>query len=209
VIFARVRVADESLAFTPTSDAVAVRLTDRVALDDGDRVAFASVDDADADAFETAVEDDPTVADVRALGDADGRREYCVAVTDAGRLVAPDATAVRTRLTRVEVADGEWTVSLRAPDRAALVAFRDRCEVADVAFRVAQLSAQAPADADTGLTPGQREALSLAYERGYFDEPRESSLEELADELGVSSTAVGGRLRRGTARLVERVLGRD
>lgn len=209
MIFARVRVAHESLAFTPASYATAVRLADRVALDGGDRVAFASVDRTDANAFETAVDDDPTVTDLRALGDDDGRREYRATVTDAGRLVAPLAAESCARLTRVEGADGEWTLALRAPDRGALVAFRDRCEAADVAFNVAQLSAHAPADADTGLTPGQREALSLAYDRGYFDEPRESSLEELADELGVSSTAVGGRLRRGTARLVERVLDPD
>ncbi len=51
-------------------------------------------------------------------------------------------------------------------------------------------------------TVQQQEALVVAYERGYFSEPRETSLEELGEELGISPTAVGGRLKRGMKSLV-------
>ena len=54
-----------------------------------------------------------------------------------------------------------------------------------------------------GLTEEQRETLLFAYDRGYFEEPRETSLEKLASEMGLSSTAVGGRIRRGINELVE------
>lgn len=51
--------------------------------------------------------------------------------------------------------------------------------------------------ADAAITEAQEEALVLAYDREYFDSPREVTLEELADELGISQQAVASRLRRG------------
>lgn len=62
-----------------------------------------------------------------------------------------------------------------------------------------------PSDPDTdvsGLTPVQRETLTMALERGYFAIPRETNLVELAEELDISDQAVNERVRRGTAKLV-------
>jgi predicted DNA binding protein len=56
------------------------------------------------------------------------------------------------------------------------------------------------------LTDTQREALVLAYERGYFDSPRESSLEAVAEELGITQQSLSSRLRRGHRRLIENTL---
>ncbi|WP_275039964.1 helix-turn-helix domain-containing protein [Natronorubrum sulfidifaciens] len=39
-----------------------------------------------------------------------------------------------------------------------------------------------------------------------YDEPRETSMVELASLLDLSPTAVGGQLRRSSARLIEDVL---
>jgi predicted DNA binding protein len=38
----------------------------------------------------------------------------------------------------------------------------------------------------------------LAYERGYFESPREVTLTELGEELGITQQAVGSRLRNGS-----------
>lgn len=54
-----------------------------------------------------------------------------------------------------------------------------------------------------GLTEEQRETILFAYNRGYFEEPRKTSLEDLAGEMELSSTAVGGRIRRGINELVK------
>jgi len=53
-----------------------------------------------------------------------------------------------------------------------------------------------------GLTDEQAVALRTAYENGYFSEPREISLNDAADEIGLSSTAMSGRLRRGMRNLI-------
>lgn len=80
-------------------------------------------------------------------------------------------------------------------------------------FEILELHQQGRSDLNNSisvtLTEQQREALVTAYERGYFTEPRETSLEELAESLEISPTAVGGRLKRGMKSLVSRTLIRD
>jgi predicted DNA binding protein len=49
----------------------------------------------------------------------------------------------------------------------------------------------------------QREVLERAVERGYFETPREVTLDELAEELEVPRSTVSYRLRRATAELVK------
>jgi hypothetical protein len=52
------------------------------------------------------------------------------------------------------------------------------------------------------LPAEQRETLELAAERGYFETPRETTLDDIAAELGAPRSTVSYRLRRATAALV-------
>lgn len=56
------------------------------------------------------------------------------------------------------------------------------------------------------LTSAQAEALSAAYEMGYFTVPREATAGDVAAEIGISKSAFGERLRRAQAAIFERVL---
>ena len=56
------------------------------------------------------------------------------------------------------------------------------------------------------LTPGQAEALEIAFEMGYFEVPRENDAAAVADRLGVSKSAFLERLRRAERALLERAL---
>jgi len=56
------------------------------------------------------------------------------------------------------------------------------------------------------LTDRQRECLAEAHRRGYFDVPRECTLAELAEALGVDKSAASVTIRRGTARVVGQFL---
>ena len=56
------------------------------------------------------------------------------------------------------------------------------------------------------LTPKQWEALELAFEEGYYDQPRTVDLETLAAELSISKSAVSQRLRSAEARVAGSVL---
>jgi predicted DNA binding protein len=46
------------------------------------------------------------------------------------------------------------------------------------------------------LTEKQREAVELAYENGYFDRPKNKTLEQISEELNISSQALSRRLGR-------------
>jgi len=94
----------------------------------------------------------------------------------------------------------QWTFEVRAEDRTDISTFQHYCQELDIPATLTKLHALTPVDtgAEAGLTDTQQEALVLAYERGYFESPREVTLEELGEELGITQQAVGSRLRNGT-----------
>ena len=53
------------------------------------------------------------------------------------------------------------------------------------------------------VTPKQAEALRMANERGWFEVPRDATLGEIADELGISTQAASDRMRRGMRNITE------
>jgi predicted DNA binding protein len=54
-----------------------------------------------------------------------------------------------------------------------------------------------------GLTSAQHEALTLAFESGYYDVPADVTLDSLSKMLGITSQALSERLTRGTKTLIE------
>jgi predicted DNA binding protein len=98
----------------------------------------------------------------------------------------------------------EWVFGIRASNRAEIVAFRTYCQDHDVPVELTSLYAlsQVGTESEYNLTDRQREALVLAYERGYYDSPRETTLAELAGEVDITGQSFGSRLRRGIRRLI-------
>ncbi|WP_246999492.1 helix-turn-helix domain-containing protein [Halosolutus gelatinilyticus] len=99
----------------------------------------------------------------------------------------------------------QWTFSIRGDDQYDITTFQQRCRELDIPITLTKLHALTPIESDTegALTDTQEEALVLAYDRGYFNSPRDVTMEELGDELGISHQAVASRLRRG----IQHVLG--
>ena len=91
-----------------------------------------------------------------------------------------------------------WNFEIRFADREALSHCQDCCENAHISLKVTRI--YNPTDPEAGpwygLSEPQREALTLAVRRGYYDIPRGCTTAELADELGISDQAVTERLRR-------------
>ncbi|MEF8757890.1 MAG: helix-turn-helix domain-containing protein [Halobacteriales archaeon] len=52
------------------------------------------------------------------------------------------------------------------------------------------------------LTEKQKEAVELAAERGYYDRSSEADLGDMADELGISKSALSRRLKSAEAKLM-------
>lgn len=107
---------------------------------------------------------------------------------------------------RIEVTPDGWVQTRRFADRGAFEEYLDFWRDTG-SFALHRLSETDPeSDDPAGLTAGQREALLAAREHGYFEVPREASLGEIADELGVSTPALSERLRRANRRLVDAYL---
>lgn len=103
---------------------------------------------------------------------------------------------------------GSWQFTLRFPDRERLSSFRTHCGNLDIALdvqRVYSVSADR-ADRAYGLTTKQRETLLTALEHGYFEVPRETTQQELAEELGIQSSSTSETLRRAIAELIANTL---
>jgi len=103
-----------------------------------------------------------------------------------------------------------WLMTVWLPNRQELADVWEYAEQQDIAFELQRITdyteVVAPGD---GLTDSQQEALLTAFEAGYFEEPRDASLGEVADELGISQPAAGGLIRRGVRRLVQTTLAED
>lgn len=58
---------------------------------------------------------------------------------------------------------------------------------------------------DDHLTERQREVLEMAHRRGYYDWPRKATQEELADELGITTSTFTQHLRSAEQKLIAMV----
>ncbi|MCO8255324.1 helix-turn-helix domain-containing protein [Haladaptatus sp. AB618] len=169
---------------------------------------FFSVEGDDLDGFEEALDADPTVTGFRLIADYGTQRIFRVRVSDAAKSVTPMLAELGIQILNVQSDTEGWELQLQLPDNDALVAFRAYCRDEGVSFHVGTLYVETDGGGQTnfGLTGRQHDVLKMAYERGYFDDPRGVTLQELAASTGISSTALGRRLRRGMKRLVEKLL---
>lgn len=204
-------ISHPDLALTDTIDAVpevSIRVVPHSATDPETGLFFFRVRNDDFDAFEAALSSDPTVAESSLVTESDTDRVYRLRHTDDTELLSPKAARVGGLMVEARSRDGGWIVKLQLPDREALADLWEFCEERGMSFKLERLYQQSDWEAEgaTGLTAAQHEALLTAFEEGYFEEPRETSQQEVADLLGISSTAAGGRIRRGTAKLIETTL---
>lgn len=159
------------------------------------------------ESLETALESDTTVDEFERIERADQRVLYRIRRSETTALGLYERwMGLGAELLRWWGSDGRWGIEMRFPDREAFTAYYSFLEEEGVAFDLHRLSDGADAARDEILTDCQREAVYLAWERGFFDVPRESTLEELATTLDISDQAVSERLRRGQFRLIERYL---
>lgn len=160
----------------------------------------------DVDVFEEALERDPSVAEVRRLSEAGGRVLFWVQVSEDAEVVPyPEWVKLGAEALSGRYYDGQWHNRMRFPDRESLREYREFCEESGIGFSLHRLydADKETAEPRDGLTDEQREVFRLAYERGFFEIPRQVTLDELGQELGISNQSVSERLHRGYARLVE------
>lgn len=214
VIVTEVRFTHEDGALTdtfsrlPDLDATVVRET---STNPGESVYVLRFDyDGSAD-VRPVLAADPTVREVEAMPGFETRSQWAIRFTDGTRLLNPRVTSEGGFVLDARSSNGGhhprgWHEHWLLPDRETLHDVWQYARDEGFDFEVLEFSDRGRTDPEypgaTAPTEEQRETLVAAYEQGYFAEPRETSLEELADSLDLSPTAVGGRLRRGMKALV-------
>lgn len=172
-------------------------------------VAYVTLEDGEVDRLLQIAEESVLVEGVRRIGDPEGSRRFELTLTTRPievRLLDRGARPIET------VADGtEARLVVQVPEsndvgsviefvtdelgEVELQARRQLEETGDILDRAA----------GAHLTDRQREVMETAYYAGYFDWPRGSTAEDIADSLGVSSATIHHHLREAQRKLVESV----
>lgn len=157
----------------------------------------------DPDPFEEALDRDPTVDSWKVVDDIDGNRYYRVDVSDSTKLVAPGLLDRGVRFISAQTDGQGWRLTAIVPDQEALQDFQAYLRDMDIDYRLVRLHEAEHTTASATLTESQRETLIEAYRAGYFEVPRRGSLQDVANALGISQSAISQRLRRAWSRIVE------
>ncbi len=214
VISTRVYVEHPDLALAHTirtSQDVAIGVVSDAGTDPQHDVYVFWVEAADFESLEETLAEDHTVAAFEAIVETDGRRTYQIEYSDDATLVSPLVNDVNGLVHDTESRADGWELELELADHESLYRLHQLARERDVRLDVLDIlqTEGGASQSEFGLTEAQVEALVCAYVHGFYDEPREISLEGLADILGISPTAVSGRLRRGSARLLSEILIED
>jgi len=162
----------------------------------------------DGDAFERRVREHDSVESLAAVQTLDERCLYALEWDRRADRVIGGIAAEGGQLLQATGDAGGWTFQVRHPTRNALSAYQSqlRDDGLDPSIRRVYTPDEPDGTAGYGLTDCQRETLTLAVERGYYEIPRSASTVDLGAELDVSDQAVTERLRRGTDTLVSNTL---
>lgn len=194
----------ETLATVPDAEFEVERV---VAHDDERVMPFLWVSAEDMDALDDALEADPSVQNLDLLSDLDDERLYRMDWTDQIRVVVHILVEADATVLDAYGVEGRWTLRILFPKREALSATHDFCEEAGLTMDIQNIyEMNRDRHGRFGLSEAQYETLVEAFNHGYYEVPRDVTLDELADELGVSHQALSERFRRAYRTLIENTL---
>jgi predicted DNA binding protein len=161
----------------------------------------------DFDAFDAALEADSTVEEVVEATDVGDEKYYQLEWSDDVIQHVDAAIDKEASILNAEAENGEWHLRVRFVSREQFEAFRDYLADQGLTFRLQNLTeSTTPRQEMGGLTDAQRDALVAAVKAGYFAIPRNATMADVADGLGISEQAASERLRRGIDHLVKTIL---
>lgn len=153
----------------------------------------------DPDATVEALRSHPTIARFDLLESADRRVLGKYETTDTNLYEFVETSSLPIEFP-VVARDGWFELDLTGT-RAELDHLQAVIEASDAAYELQ--SVVSTTDGDALLTARQREVLEAAVRKGYFEVPRECTLAELADAVGIDKSTASTILRRGEATLLK------
>ncbi|ELY52604.1 helix-turn-helix domain-containing protein [Natronolimnohabitans innermongolicus] len=158
------------------------------------------------DAFESVSEGESAIEYLETVDTLEGTRLYR-GEWNAGISTLLEATQESDAIVRDVIGETRWELELWFDTHTDVTVFADAYADAGLELELERLYSLNPSVGDHyDLTPVQRETLITAERTGYYNEPRDLTLEELAAKLDISLAAASGRLRRGTSTLIRKTL---
>lgn len=169
--------------------------------------------DTDVAAFEAAAAD-PTVETVTCVATFEESALYEIEWAESpnsllGWLRDRDAVLLQTEARNDGSAaeNCEWLLKLRIDSRDVLGDLQSYCDDCDISFQLERLyELTDPKIGQFNVSEKQRELLIVGLEMGLFEIPRETTLEEVAEAIGISPKAASERLRRDQTNLISNTL---
>jgi PAS domain S-box-containing protein len=210
-------VTDERCLAVAVSDQLGcyAAIEQAVLTSDGNHLCYLRVEGATPDAALAATVDAPAVADSRVIEKSEDGCLLEVCKTESG---AEGMMNVGATLRTATAEDGVGTLVVQAPPSADIREVIDSYTARNPASslrakrevdRPVRTAATVRERLDEQLTEKQESALTAAYYAGYYDWPRRSTAEELADSLEIASATLHQHLRKAEGKLLTALIDDD
>jgi len=162
------------------------------------------------ESFDTSLRSDASISNMIILEEEEDDERFYRVNWDkhAPNLLTAISDAKATILEAVSDDDRRWELKMLFPERESVTEFHEYCRENDIEFDLVRVyQPENPQEtAQYGVTEDQQEALEAAFSGGYFGVPRDETLAEVADRIGISRNALSTRLRRGQRNLLANTL---
>jgi predicted DNA binding protein len=163
---------------------------------------FITADGTDFETFERELEGLSSVAEFSLISELHSARLYQVRFVSKTQHF-PEYSGVRGVINEIKIRSDGLQITAHFPNREEVVKLYEFLESEGMEVETNGLYRTRKSSPTSDVSDKQKEALFTAYERGYYDVPRETTLSDLADELDVAPSSLSGRLKRAQKHLVE------
>lgn len=159
------------------------------------------------DTVDEALADDPSVDEIVERYEFDDEKYYQIEWTESIIERIDSYLDKAASILDASANSRGWRIQIRFATRDQFDTFCEHLQENEMSFQLKDLTKPgAPRQTFGELTPGQRDALVAARERGFYRVPREITTRELAAELDMAHQSVSELLRRGTENLIDATL---
>lgn len=162
--------------------------------------------DGSRQAIDAALRSDPTVGAVECFAERAEKWIYQITWQSRPHQLIQRLVDVGVSILSIQGQEGQWNLRVLSSDRDGIAQAHDALEDLGCTADVLSISTFSGNAERSTLTDDQHEAVVTASKEGYYNIPRDITLEDLANDLDVSHQALSERLRRAHGELVDRVL---
>ena len=184
---------------------VEIRVLQEASTDPVGEKSFFVVETQQIEAFERELSADHTVENAQQVSHYEDWPVYSIEFTPDTLLLGSVVTEYNGFALSAYQHDGGRIERWQLPDRKALQSIWEYAKENSFEFSIRNMYNISNNNNSglVGLTEKQKTTLFYAYKNGYFQKPSEITLEEVADNLGISTTAASGRIKRGVKNIIE------